>query len=66
VAAQDYPMSWHERNWIHHPGGLFRSDVEWRQLFEIFNLKLLESYGVRRLDDPDDRLYRAIYILDAS
>lgn len=66
VAAQDYPMSWHERNWIHHPGGLFRSDVEWRQLFEIFNLKLLETYGVRRLDDPDDRLYRAIYILDAS
>lgn len=66
IAAQDYPMSWHERNWRHHPGGLFRSDTEWRQLFEIFGMQLRASYGVRRVDDPDDHLYRAIYILDAS
>ena len=66
VAAQDYPMSWHKRNWSHHPGGMFRSDEEWRHLFELFGMKLIASYGVRRIDDPDDRLYRAIYVLDAS
>ena len=63
LAEQDYPMSWHERNWKHHPGGLFRSDTEWRQLFSLIGYKLISSYKISSKNDPDQRVYRVIYIL---
>ena len=66
IADQHYPQAWHRRNFEHHPGGMFRSDVEWRQLFALFGYKLLAQHVVRRVDDCDGRVYRTIYVLEVS
>lgn len=66
VAAQDYPMKWHERNWVHHPGGIFRSDEEWRQLFELLGFKTREIHCIRRADDIDSRFYRMLYVIKTA
>lgn len=66
IADQHYPTEWHERNFAHHPGGIFRSDEEWCELFALYSLRLLQKHVVRRVDDCDDRHYRVIYVLDAS
>ena len=65
VAEQNYPMEWHRRNWEHHPGGIFRSDNEWRIIFELLGWTLLNVYYIPRQDDFDqERPYRVLYVLD--
>jgi SAM-dependent methyltransferase len=66
VADQHYPPAWHERNFAHHPGGVFRADEEWCQLFAAYGMRLVRTIVVRRDDDFDERMYRVLYVLDAS
>jgi len=63
LGSPDYPTSWLLRNASHQPGGVFRDDKEWRQLFELLSFELVKAIVVRRRDDPDDRPYRVLYHL---
>lgn len=64
VSGLDYEMAWHRRNFNHQPGGIFRSDQEWRTLFELYGMTLLTQYVIHRDDDVDNRkIYRAMYLL---
>jgi SAM-dependent methyltransferase len=63
LASPLYPRSWLLRNASHQPGGMFRDDKEWRQLFELLSFGLERAIIVRRRDDPDDKPYRALYHL---
>ncbi|QDT09621.1 class I SAM-dependent methyltransferase [Planctomycetes bacterium K23_9] len=59
----DYAASWHDRNHKHQPGGVFRSDQEWRLLLSMFGLPVLRQYVIRREDDVDPgRVYRCMYL----
>ena len=67
IAGIDYEMKWHQRNFHHQPGGIFRSDNEWKTIFELYHMKLLKQYIVHRNDDPDpNKIYRCIYLLQIS
>ena len=63
LSSPDYPRSWLLRNASHQPGGVFRDDKEWRQLFELLSFDLVRAIVIRRRDDPDDRPYRVLYHL---
>lgn len=58
-----YPQSWLNRNHSHQPGGMFRSDNEWRLIFELFGFMLHRSIRLKRKDDLDENTYRAFYHL---
>jgi hypothetical protein len=58
-------MRWHKRNFIHQPGGVFRSDEEWKTLFKLYGLKLREQYIIHRMDDINPKhIYRCLYLLE--
>jgi len=72
LASQEHPVAWHERNFQHQPDGVFRSDTEWRQLFELVGLKVDSAFAVLwrkeiecALSDEeyDSKVYRALYML---
>ena len=63
----DYDIKWHNRNHTHQPGGLYRSDEEWKILFDFYNLKLITQYIIHRDDDINKKhIYRCIYLLEKS
>ena len=72
LAATDYPEWWHRRNFEHAPGGLFRSDGEWRALYELVGLRHVRSYNIRNwcdmyvessLDEQWAHVFRRLYLL---
>ena len=75
VASLDYPLAWHQRNFDHAPGGIFRSDEEWRLLFELYKMPVVRAFNVRHrgelfceLSDAEyaSRVYRIVYLLRLS
>jgi len=65
IAALDYEINWHKRNFQHQPGGIFRSDGEWQTLFKMYDMHLIKQFIVHRDDDKNkDRIYRCIYLLE--
>jgi len=73
LASHAHPLVWHQRNFDHHPGGIFRSDEEWRQLFELVDFQHESTYVVKNKKylfcdelsdaDYDARPYRVMYLL---
>jgi len=60
----DYPKKWLDRNHMHEPGGMFRSQVEWERLFELLGCVIKSRIAIRRKDDIDkERFYRMNWIL---
>ena len=75
LAALEHPRAWHERNFAHEPGGIFRSDEEWRSLFVLHGLPVTRAYNVRHrgelfceLSDTEyaSHVYRVLYVLRSS
>ena len=65
LSELNYNIKWHNRNHEHQPGGLFRSDEEWRILFNLYNLKLITQYVIHRTDDINpNHIYRCLYLLE--
>lgn len=65
LSELNYEMDWHKRNFIHQPGGMFRSDEEWKTLFKLINLKLITQYIIRRIGDINkNNVYRCLYLLE--
>lgn len=65
LSELDHDLNWHKRNFIHQPGGMFRSDEEWQILFKLYGLKLQEQYMILRSDDINPKhIYRCLYILE--
>jgi hypothetical protein len=65
LSELNYDMRWHKRNFIHQPGGVFRSDEEWKILFKLYGLKLREQYIIHRMDDINPKhIYRCLYLLE--
>ena len=66
LSELDYPMEWHKRNFEHQPGGIFRSDEEWKELFSLYNLKLIKQFTVShdREKQLGDHIFRTIYLLE--
>ena len=63
----NYDIKWHNRNHNHQPGGLYRSDEEWKILFNLYNLDLIAQYIIHRSDDINkNHIYRCIYLLEKS
>ena len=75
LASQQHPLAWHRRNFAHHPGGLFRSDAEWRALFGLHGLRLEGAYAIRNahdlyvelpLEEYNAHVYRILYLLRSA
>lgn len=76
LSSLDHPLVWHQRNQNHQPGGIFRSDAEWRALFSHYDLMLWSAYNVRSRadlicdalseDDFSAHVYRVLYVLRSS
>ena len=65
LSELNYNIRWHNRNHEHQPGGIFRSDEEWRILFNLYNLKLITQYVIHRTDDINpNHIYRCLYLLE--
>ena len=64
ISSLDYGLKWHKRNFEHQPGGIFRSDNEWKTLFGLYKMKLLTQYVIHRNDDIDNNIYRSMYLLE--
>jgi len=65
LSELDYDIEWHYRNYIHQPGGVFRSDEEWQILFKLFGMKLITQYVIHRSDDINPKhIYRCLYLLE--
>jgi len=64
ISSLDYALKWHNRNFEHQPGGIFRSDNEWKTLFDLYKMKLLTQYVIHRNDDIDNNIYRTMYLLE--
>jgi hypothetical protein len=64
LSELDYDMRWHQRNYDHQPGGVFRSDEEWKILFRLHELSLVTQYVINRDDDYNkNHMYRCLYVL---
>jgi SAM-dependent methyltransferase len=63
LAEINYDLKWHTRNFEHQPGGIFRSDLEWKELFDLIGFKLIAQIIIRRSEDIDEKYYRSIYVL---
>jgi SAM-dependent methyltransferase len=64
----DYPIKWHQRCFNHQNEGIFRSDEEWKFLFESLGLHLIDTLNIRcqrdkEFSDPYKHIYRIQYIL---
>ena len=67
LASLDYDIEWHQRNYKHQPGGIFRSDEEWLRLFKLYNLTVISQYIIHRSDDiRSEHIYRCLYIIKVS
>ena len=64
LSELNYDIRWHTRNFEHQPGGMFRSDEEWKTLFKFYNLKLIKQYNIKRKDDFTKDIHRCMYILE--
>ena len=65
IAGLDYELQWHKRNYEHQPGGIFRSDQEWKILFDLYKMRLIKQCIIHRTTDGDqNKIYRALYILE--
>ena len=65
LSELNYDIKWHYRNYLHQPGGIFRSDEEWQILFRLYNMKLLQQYIIHRNDDINIKhIYRCLYLLE--
>lgn len=65
LSELNYDLRWHKRNFLHQPGGVFRSDEEWKILFRLYGLKLREQYIIHRTDDINpNHIYRCLYLLE--
>ncbi len=68
LCAIDYPIRWHERCYRHQKNGIFRSDEEWKFLFEKIGLNVIDVLNIRykrdeEFSDPYDHVYRIQYTL---
>lgn len=64
----DHSLKWMERCYQHQPGGMFRSDREWVQLFRLLGFRLLKTVVISRPQEDSlygnpDLWYRAMYFL---
>jgi SAM-dependent methyltransferase len=67
ISGLDHEIEWHVRNFHHQPGGLFRSDKEWKSLFSLYGMSLVNQYVIHRDDDPDpNKIYRCMYLLEIN
>ena len=67
LSELNYDLKWHHRNYIHQPGGVFRSDEEWQRLFKLYNMQLTHQYIINRTDDINPRhIYRCLYLLTVT
>ncbi len=65
LSELEYDTKWHNRNHHHQPGGLYRSDEEWKTLFLLFGLKLITQFIIHRDDDINkNHIYRCLYLLE--
>lgn len=64
LAEINYSIKWHVRNFKHQPGGIFRSDIEWKELFDLIGFNLIKQIVILRADDEDEKIYRTIYVLE--
>jgi glycosyltransferase involved in cell wall biosynthesis len=60
----DYNIKWHNRNYKHQPGGIYRSNEEWSEIFHLLGFVLVKKYIIKRPEDYDDKIYRCIYLLE--
>jgi SAM-dependent methyltransferase len=63
-----HPLKWQHRCFEHQPGGIFRSDEEWRTIFKLYNLTLEKAIKLRfnrdiEFGNPLDNVYRILYQL---
>jgi SAM-dependent methyltransferase len=65
ICSTEHPIEWINSRHEHQPGGMFRSDKEWRVIFRLMNLTLHRSIILRREDDPSLLPYRVLYHLHA-
>jgi SAM-dependent methyltransferase len=68
LCAIDYPLNWHERCFLHQKEGIYRSDEEWKFIFEALDLKLIDILNIRcnrdrEFSDPFKYIYRIQYLL---
>ena len=67
LSELNYDLKWHYRNYIHQPGGVFRSDEEWQRLFVLYDMKLTHQYIINRKDDINPKhIYRCLYLLEKN
>jgi len=76
LSSLEYPLKWHERNHEHQPGGIYRSDQEWRQLFELQGWTVEHVYWIQNKkylfwtpasdEEYAANMYRALYLLKPS
>ena len=64
----EYPLKWHERCFNHQKEGIFRSDEEWKFIFNALNLKIMDVLNIRcnrdkEFSDPYKHVYRIQYLL---
>lgn len=63
-----YPIKWHQRCFDHQKDGIFRSDEEWKYLFQSLDLKLVDILNIRskrdhKFSNPYSHIYRIQYTL---
>jgi SAM-dependent methyltransferase len=68
LCAIDYPIEWHNRCFTHQPNGIFRSDEEWKFLFNCVELYVVDILNIRfesdvNFSNPYDYVYRIQYTL---
>lgn len=64
----DYPLKLHERCFNHQKEGIFRSDEEWKFIFESLDLHLIDTLNIicrrdKEFSDPNKHIYRIQYTL---
>ena len=66
LSELNYPLEWHKRNFNHQPGGVFRSDEEWKELFSLYNLKLIKQFTISHENEKHlgEHIFRTIYLLE--
>ena len=66
LSSDAHPDEWHERNFNKCKKAVYRSDREWKCIFDLFRMRLQARYIVRRQDDLDAQVYRCIYVLKCT
>lgn len=65
----EYPLKWHKRCFDHQQEGIFRSDEEWKFIFESMKLNIIDVLNIRcerdrEFSDPYKHIYRIQYLLE--